>query len=270
LSRFDALNVWINVRNGTMGYDYTKACLNLYAVIKNLEDLCAYDPESMALIRDWNVSISFRVFGGPEAYVRFANGKCEVGRGTLKASTISLFFVTPGHLNKMFENKGMPIPLRGFKQLGFLSAEFPKLTRKLEYYLKPTPTLLGDRAYLDVNTRLTLTTATFAVAELAASDPIGRLVSAHLNPGQLVLKILPDGPATTLTCGHGAVRAEKGEAAHPIGCMYFKDVQTANDLFNNKLDTFTAVASGTIQLWGQLGTIDAINLLLDRVPAYLQ
>ena len=63
---------------------------------------------------------------------------------------------------------------------------------------------------------------------------------------------------------------QKGEATHPIGCMYFKDFQTANDLFNNKLDTFTAVASGTIQLWGQLGTIDSINLLLDRVPAYLQ
>jgi hypothetical protein len=253
-----------------MGRQYTKACLNLYAVIKNLEDLCAYDPESMALIRDWNISVSFRVLGGPEAYVKFANGTCEVGRGTLKDATISLFFVTGAHLNRMFENKGMPIPLRGFKQLGFLSKEFPKLTNKLEYYLKPTAALLTDRAYLELNTRLTLTTATFAVAELAASDPVGRLVAAHLNAGQLVLKILPDGPATTLTCGHGAVRAEKGEVPHAIGYMYFKDFQTANDLFNNRLDTFTAVASGAIQLWGQLGTIDAINLLLDRVPAYLQ
>jgi hypothetical protein len=253
-----------------MGYQHTKACLNLYAVIKNLEDLCVYDPESAALIRDWNISVNFRVLGGPEAYVRFANGKCEVGRGALTGATISLFFVSGGHLNKMFDNKGMPIPLRGFKQLGFLSKEFPKLTKRLEYYLKPTAALLADRAYLELNTRLTLTTATFAVAELAASDSIGRLVSAHLNAGPLVLKILPDGPATTLTCGHGAVHADKGEAAHAIGYMYFKDFQTANDVFNNRIDTFTAVTSGAIQLWGQLGTIESINLLLDRVPAYLK
>jgi hypothetical protein len=254
-----------------MGHQDTKACLNLYAVIKNLEDLCAYDPESMALIRDWNLSIGFRVLGGPEAYITFSQGKCKVGRGPLQGATISLFFATSSHLNNMFDNKGMPpIPLRGFTKLGFLSKEFPKLTKKLEYYLKPTDTLLTDPAYLEMNTRLTLTTATFAVAELAASDPIGRLVSAHLNIGTVVLKILPEGPATTLTCGHGVVRAEKGEAANPIACMYFKDFKTANDLFNNKIDPFTAVASGSIQLWGQLGTIDSINLLLDRVPGYLQ
>jgi hypothetical protein len=253
-----------------MGHQYTKACLNLYAVIKNLEDLCTYDSESAALTRNWDLSIGFRVWGGPAAYVKFSNGRCEVGRGPLSGATISLLFATSWHLNKMFENKAMPIPLRGFSQLGFLSKEFPKLTNKLEYYLKPTTELLADPAYLEMNTRLTLTTATFAVAELAASDPIGKLIAAHLNPGQLVLKILPDGPAMTLTCGHGAVRAEKGEAAHPIGFMYFKDFKTANDVFNNKIDPFTAVASGSVQLWGQLGTIDAINLLLDRVPAYLQ
>jgi hypothetical protein len=253
-----------------MGHQYTKACLNLYAVIKNLEDLCAYDPESMALTRDWNLSIGFRVLRGPEAYIKFSNGKCEVGRGSLKGATISLLFATSWHLNKMFENKAMPIPLSGFSKLGFLSKEFPKLTSRLEYYLKPTAALLADPAYLEMNTRLTLTTATFAVAELAVSDPIGKLIAAHLNTGKLVLKILPDGPATTLTCGHGAVRAEKGEAAHPIGYMYFKDFKTANDMFNNKIDPFTAVASGSVQLWGQLGTIDSINMLLDRVPAYLQ
>lgn len=253
-----------------MGHQYTKACLNLYAVIKNLEDLCTYDPESAALTRDWNLSIGFHVWRGPEAYIKFANGTCEVGRGSLKGTTISLLFATSWHLNKMFENNAMPIPLRGFSKLGFLSKEFPKLTNRLEYYLKPTAERLAEPAYLELNTRLTLTTATFAVAELAASDPIGRLVAAHLNAGKLVLKILPDGPATTLTCGHGMMRAEKGEAANAIGYMYFKDFKTANDMFNNKIDPFSAVASGSVQLWGQLGTIDSINLLLDRVPAYLQ
>jgi hypothetical protein len=253
-----------------MGFQYTKACLNLYAVIKNLEDLCVYDPESMALIRDWNLSIQFSVLGGPAASITFANGKCSVERGELKSPTISLFFATSSHLNKMFDNKAMPIPLKGFTKLGFLSKEFPKLTNRLEYYLKPTDELLADRPYLEMNTRLTLTTATFAVAELAASDPIGKLAAAHLNLGDLVLKILPDGPATTLTIGHGTMSAAKGEAATPIGRMLFKDFKTANDLFNNKIDPFTAVAAGDIQLWGQLGTIDSINLILDRIPAYLQ
>jgi hypothetical protein len=43
----------------------------------------------------------------------------------------------------------------------------------------------------------------------------------------------------------------------------------ANALLAGKLDAFLAVASGDVLLQGQLPLIDGVNLILDRVPAYL-
>ena len=62
--------------------------------------------------------------------------------------------MSEAHLNKMFDGNSNPIPLKGFTKLGFLDKEFSKVTDKLEYYLKPTPELLEDPNYLNINTNI--------------------------------------------------------------------------------------------------------------------
>ncbi|RLD82967.1 MAG: hypothetical protein DRJ07_07620, partial [Bacteroidetes bacterium] len=58
-----------------------KAGVNLYAVIKNIEQLVILDPEIKELVKDWNITIEFRVKNGPDASVRFKGGSCVVKKG---------------------------------------------------------------------------------------------------------------------------------------------------------------------------------------------
>ncbi len=247
-----------------------KSHLNLFAVLKNLEDLCAYDPEITKKIENWNISIQFIVSGGPKASVIFKNGQCSVIKGKCPSPSAKLFFTSPAHLNKMFDGKANPIPLKGFTKLKFLTKDFPALTAKLEYYLKPTDELLKNRSYLEMNTRLTINTAVFAVGELGKMDEIGKIASSHMKDGALLLKVLPDGPAAHVEFNAGSSLAHKGDTDRPMAALLFKNLKIANEMLNQKIDAFTAIALGDVMLRGQIGMIDSLNLILDRIPVYLQ
>jgi hypothetical protein len=253
-----------------MNRELIKARLNLHAVLVNLEDLVRYDAEMAGLTRDWDVSIQFSVLNGPSAHVRFKDGTCTVGKGRMKRPSVKLFFFSPAHMNRMFDGKAQPVLLKGFTRLGFLTKDFPKLTEKLGYYLKPTQELLKNKKYVEMNTRFTLTTAVFAVPVLGELDPVGRLNAEHIRDGILVVKILPDGPAAYLDIKHGSMETMKGSVDRPMAAMLFRDVKAASDLFNQKTDGFSAIASGGVVMRGHIDMIDAMTMILDRIPVYLQ
>jgi hypothetical protein len=251
-------------------HELITAHLNLHAVLQNLEDLTAYDPEMAALAKAWDVSIQFDVFNGPKCHIIFKNGQCRVRRDLMTGPSVRLFFLSPAHLNRMMDGKGGPIPLKGFTRLPFLTKEFPKLTDRLEFYLKPTPERLADDAYLLMNTRLTMNTAAFAVRELAALDPVAKLVAGRIRDGAVLLKVLPDGPAVHIKFERGYVIPAKGETAAPMACMFMRDLKTANAFLNGKLDIFSAIAADDISIRGQTPMLDALGLVLDRIPIYLK
>ncbi len=252
-----------------MNIDLIKANLNLYAVLKNLEDIAKFDPEIVKISKEWNVSIQFRVRKGPKAYIEFKNGECTVNRGKKRFAGIILYFLSPAHLNRMFDNQGNPIPLRGISKLKFLTGDFVKLTGKLEYYLKPTGELLRDKTYLALNTRLTLNTAAYALREIGELDKIGRAVSAHMRDGSVLLKVLPDGPSVNVTLKNGKILPAKGDVDRPMAVLLMKNMKLANEFLNGKVDTFAAVASGDVMIKGQTPMLDSLSLLLDRIPVYL-
>lgn len=251
--------------------DILKARLNLNAVLRNLEALPALDPEAAEIIREWTVSVRFGIRNDLSARLRFNGGRCAYEANASEPADVSLFFWSGAHLNAMFENQANPIPLRGFRRLGFLKNEFPRITQRLEYFLKPTDELLDDPAYLRVNTTLTLYTAVFAACELARLDPIARAVAQQTPAGALQMSILPEGPhAHLLYDGRGGVRAGRGPAEQASAVITLRDMQTANRLFNGKLDGFGAVALGDVKLKGVIPLVDNTNLILDRIPLYLQ
>jgi len=252
-----------------MEHELIKARLNLYAVLKNLEDLVKYDSEMAELSRNWNLSIQFLVMGGPKAFIEFQNGACRVARGKHYAPSIKLFFLSPAHLNRMMDGNGNPIPLKGFTKISFLTGDFTTLTDKLEYYLRPTEDLLKEKAYLELNTRFTLNTAAFALREIGELDPVGKQVAAHIPDGAVLMKILPDGPAVNILFQDGQIEPGIGETSDPMACMFMKDVQMANDFLNAKIDAFTAIASGDVTIKGQIPMLDSLSLILDRIPMYL-
>jgi hypothetical protein len=258
-----------------VGYDEVRARLNLYAVLPNLEDLVRHDPEARRLASGSNITIRFRVARGPQAWVRLVGGACTVGRGAPPhgadgaAAEVVLTFVSAAHLNKMFAGKGNPVPLKGFRHLGFLKNQFTQLTDRLSYFLKPNDVVLQDPEYLALNTRLTLNTAARAVPELVAYDPEARHFRSVLSSGSILLTVLPDGPSVSLLLAPSQITPVIGPIEHPLSLIRMGSVRIANAFLNGKMDTFTAVARGDVEIWGQIPKIDALSLVLDRIPKYL-
>ena len=252
-----------------MSYELVLANLNLYAVLPNLEELVKRDEEMADLTRQWNICIQFSASNGPSGFVEFKSGQCRVGRGSHTSPDVKLFFLSCGHMNKMFAGKSQPIPLKGFTKLGFLAKQFSKLTDRLEHYLKPTDELLKNQRYVELNTLFTIHTAGRAVGVLAADDPVGRIVASGMMDGALLMKVLPEGPAVTVNFKNGKAGMTKGESPDPMACMCFKDLATANGILNQKMDAFTAIASGDMVIKGQTPMLDSMDLILDRIPYYL-
>ena len=258
-----------------MSYDDIRARLNLLAVLPNLEDVVRDDPEMRALVSAARLTIRFSVAGGLSTSVRFADGVCTVGPDPGPGApggpgpTVRLVFTSASHLNKMFDGASQPIPLWGFNHLGFLKNEFTELSDRMAYYLTPSEELLEHPGYLAMNTLLTLNTAAFAVPVLLGYDPDCIPLRHGLTQGTVVIKVLPDGPAVSLVCGASGVIPVKGELPHPSALVLLRDLPTASAFLGGKLDTFAAAVTGDVQIWGRIGMVDTLGLVLDRVPKYL-
>ena len=246
-----------------------KANLNLYAVLKNLEDLTAHESAAQSFSRELSMSIQFKVMNGPRAFVSFEGGRCTVGKGIHPRPRMVLGFISPRHLNRMFDGQAVPIPLKGVHRLGFLLREFTWLTDRMKHYLRPSEALLDQRPYLELNTRFSLTTAMFALPELCALDPIGRQLLHHMGEGEVEVGVLPDGPRFSAEFCAGSVTVRKGKARAPMASMEFVDVKTANDLILGRADSFSIVARGGVQTRGLLPMLDAMSIIWDRLPTYL-
>ncbi len=252
-----------------MSVQRIKAGINLFAILKNLEDLVAYDEKARKLVAGKKICIQFSVKNGPSAWVRFHNGTCRVGRGKTERCHVLLWFTSNEHLNKMFDGKANPFPLKGFAHLGFLKKEFTALTQRLEYFLRPENVENPDGHYIELNTRFTLTIAAFALPEIALYDERARYTASHLPEGTLQMSVLPDGPHVYLEIHSGKIKASKGRLEAPSACMLMKNAQVANDFLNGKSDPFTAIALGDVIIKGQIPILDGVNLILDRVVYYV-
>jgi putative sterol carrier protein len=246
-----------------------KAGINLYAVLKNLEDLIALDNDCKEFIRNTNISVQFIVRKGPKAWIRFINGQCEVGQGKLSSSGVVLYFTCPEHLNKMFDGKANPIPLKGFTKLGFLKNEFSAITEKLAYYLRPEEVKNPTDEYVRINTRFTLTVAAFALSEISKYDKKAGMSAAHIPDGSIQMRVLPDGPSVYLTVKNGEIIASKGQVDNPDAIMEMKDYRTANAFLNGLSNPFKAIAAGDVMVKGQIPMLDNLSLILDKVQYYV-
>lgn len=251
-----------------MADQLTKANINLYAVLRNLEDLIELDDEMKGLIKDKDISIYFVVKNGPEALLQFKDGKCSFKEGKGKCN-IKLFFKSPEHLNQMFEGKANPIPLKGITKISFLKNEFTKLTDKLAYYLKPTDALLNDAKYFKINTILTAYTAFFALAQIANTDKIGKVNAKRIPDGVISISVL-NGPSINLNVKEGHIEAKKGLGKSPRAFMTFDSIGTANAILNGKIDSYTAIGTGRFVIKGYIPMIDNMNKILAMVPSYLK
>lgn len=246
----------------------TLANINLFAVLKNLEDLCELDAEAKEIILGKDISIQFIVHNGPKALLKINDGECKLlkGKGT---SNIILYFKSAEHFNQMIDGAKNPILLKGFTKISFLKNEFIRLTDRLTYYLKPTEELLKDEDYKRINTILTFYTVFFSVAEIGNHDKTGKLNAKRIADG-IVLAGIDDGPTVSLRSSNGHLDAQKGQFEDPRARMIFKNLEAANLLLSGRQDSYSSIASGNLRMSGYLPMLDHLNHILYQVPFYLK
>jgi hypothetical protein len=246
----------------------TKAHINLFALLRNLEDLCEMDEESKSLISGKDLSILFSIKGGPQGRLIFKDGKCRFERGPGSCS-MKLYFKSPEHFNSMIDGKANPIPLKGLTRIKFLTNEFTKITDRLAYYLKPTDELLKNPHYFNINTYLTAYTAFYALGEIGNTDPIGQLNAKRIPDGIISISVL-NGPAVHIEVKEGLLQVSKGAHNKPRASMVFQSAETANAILNGKADTYTCMGNGSFSVNGYIPMLDNMNKLLSQVPGYLK
>lgn len=246
----------------------TRANINLYALLRNLEDLLEMDEEERVLAGGSDTSILFSVRDGPKGLLSFSGGRCSFKRGP-SPSNIKLYFKSPQHFNDMIDGKANPLPLKGFTRLGFLKNQFTKLTDKLTWYLKPSDALLKDPKYFKINAYLTFYTAFYALAEIANTDRLGRMNASRISDGTISISVF-QGPAVHLDVKNGRIDIFKGMVDNPRACMAFDSLETAGGILNGKLDSYSCIGLGKLQVKGFMPMIDNMNKILSMVPFYLK
>lgn len=244
-----------------------KARCNLFGILKNIEYLAEYDGVSKGLLKDTDIAVQFSVAGGPEANLAFRQGKAVMRAGRGKAA-LKLGFTSAEHFNKMIDGKGMPIPLKGFTKLSFLTSTFTSLAERLAYYLKPDAEHLKDADFFRMNTEMTAYAAMFSLAEIANYDPKGQ-INARKIPDGIIQIGIKDSVGIMLTVKDGHINAEKGFAPSPRAVLSFSSVKTAYDVFNGNIDTFSALALGDMEMRGYIPMVEYMNPVLDMVADYI-
>ena len=252
-----------------MDFESVLAKCHLHAVLPLLEDIVDYDAEAKSIVSGWNGTVQFSCPGGFGEYIEFANGRAKAHRGTTSWPTVALWFFSPRELNKMFTGKGftIPVPWKGLTRPGMLKG-FISLTKRLEYYMNTPESELPDehRRFL---VTLKLHAAVRALKEVGENDPHVIDVTAHLPNGVAELRVAPDGPVAHIRVANGVITPDVGPAENPNAVMEFKDIATANALFNDQIDAMAALGSMDVRIEGMVPLIDGMNAILDRVGTYL-
>lgn len=250
----------------------TRAKINLFAVLRNIEDLCTMDPVSKDLIKNVDLGVEFNVPEVGSAVLTFKGGKCTFTRGKGK-SALKLYFTSPEHFNKLVDGeKTIPIFYNVFK-VGFLLNEFTKLAERLSYYLQPAPDkkeeLLKDPHYFETNTILTAYTAFYAMSEIANSDFIGKAIARRMPDGVIACEVGGTDLAMNITVKNHKFVTNKGKVKEPRATMIFGDLQFAHDLLNGKTSSFTGMGTGQFQVKGFVEMLEQMAKLLSQVSIYL-
>jgi len=243
------------------------AYVNLNAVLRNLEDLVALDPEAAALVAGRKETISFIVGGGPRGALSFGPKGCNFASGKTP-STITLWFPKPEALNAMVAGTGTPIPLKGLTRLGFLTGPFSALAKRLEAVLKASKEELSAPSLAKANAELLLYTATFALAELGNHDPVGKLNAARIADGVIEIGV-EGGPAVSITAKAGRLSAAKGRSGRARATMSFVSLEAARALFSGEIDAMAALGEGLVAMSGFIPMLEHMNKVLGLVPRYL-
>jgi hypothetical protein len=256
----------------------TLAYINLYGLLGALKDLCALSPEARSLADNAALpgrkplTVGFVVKDGPAMTLRFGGGTCEPADGEGPCN-VRLPFSSCAKFNGLIDGTVTPIPSKGFTKLGFLTKNFMRLTGILEKYLRASPEDLADSGFFKASTTVMFFLIAQAVVQIANHDKIGRFTASNIADGLAVLSIANYDGNAPLRAGivvkDHRLSLTREIPGHYHALMEFSSLSLARDLFDGKVSALGCVGQGLITMQGNLGMLDNINRILDRVAVYL-
>ncbi len=245
----------------------TLARVNLNAILRTLEKLPELDETTAALVEGGQETIQFTAPRAATVRLAIGGGKITHHRGR-GPNTIHLTFPAPSMVNAMFDGTGNPVPVKGFRKLDYLKGPFTDITDRLSYFLKPTDELLADDAYRDANAILTLYVAVYALAEIANSDPKGKLSAERMADGDIVIGI-EGGESLTLVARGGKLSVTTEAPTNKRASMIFATLEAAGAVLRGEMASYTAIGRDLLKLSGYVPLLDNMNKILGLVPVYL-
>lgn len=244
------------------------AYVNLFAVLGTLENLCKLTKEAKDLLKGKPpISVGFEVKNGPSATLTFVDGSCSIKEGC-SACNIKLPFSSCEKFNNFIDGKGTPIPTKGFTKVSFLLKTLVPLTDILTKYLKPSKENLKDLVFSEISTKLTLYTASAAIAQIGNQDKSGKF-SANLIPDGDIAINVKDVMGITIMVKDHHLTTIKEKCENPRAIMEFANLELAGKLLNGEVSAMACICNGSISMCGMINMIDNMNRILDRVGQYL-
>ena len=243
------------------------AYINMFAVLKDLEELCELDEQAKKLASPAKpVSISFNVGKGPQATLQFENGKCTMKEGL--GGQIKLRLASPEAFNLMVDGKKNPTPYGGFTKIKFLTNDFTKLTDLMNKYLRADEASLKDRKFFEKSTAMMFYLVANALSAIGNNDERGKISASKIPDGSIAMEIT-GGPCAEIVVKNGHMTTYNRKAASPRSYMLFADYDTARGLFDGSTEAMSALASGKLVMKGFIPMIEHLNMILSRVAVYL-
>ncbi len=247
------------------------SCIYLRAVLPLLEEVVGHDTEAANLIKGWKCSVMFHVSDGPAVTLKFRDGKCEASRRSMALPTIAMWFSSADKLNKMFEGANViPVIWKGIWHPKILT-NFIALTKRLDYYMKPSDQLLANKKDFDFIVRLMLYAALYGVKEVGENDEkMKSSIVSSIPNSTLQVVVGGGGPKAYLIKTAEGFIAGKGDAPGQVDAfMELKDVKAAYELFTGKTDAMAAIGTAEIRIRGLIPLVDGVSGLLDQLSKYL-
>lgn len=247
------------------------ARINLFGVLRSLQELVALDVDSRNLVADASLTLEFVIRGGIRGALNFTDGRCDFIESHTGKVDIRLFFTSPSHFNRMMNGAANPIPLKGLFKIGFLTGPFTKLTDKLSHFLRPGDGAMEDQEFFAINTKLTAFVAFHSLAEVGNWDELGRVSASQVPDGVLQVRVEEEGgPALSVTATGGKLSTNVG--IHPdYRClMWFKDLKSLSQILSGELDAYTVFGQNRAGIRGYVPMADKLNPLLGLLPGYLE
>lgn len=252
----------------------TKAFVNFYSAMGTLGAYTKLDAQAKGMAKLKDISVRFKVKGGPDGVLVFKGGNVEAipyTEGTpvdvgLSCKNCELF-------NDLVDGKNvMPMPIKGLTKLGFLlkkDSAFNVLTGKMAELMRQTEFADADEKKL--STLLAFNAMVSAICVIGNEDDIGKIAAARIPEGNIGIEIAG---IEALTIAVKKINGQVNlkfipEKLESRSRMVFDNLDTAKGLIDGKLDAMTCIGTGKIAMSGYIPQLHALNNILSLVPKYL-